>query len=113
LYVMDLEGARLGDPLYDVAYACAFISFEVGWEAAEVFAIEYFKLAPLHPRGLARRLAAAAAKLYLLLRYRGTESFLREKAGLLYPVAKAIFIEPFKRHLRAIALERSARERRR
>lgn len=113
IYVMDLEGARLGDPLYDVAHACAFLSFEAGAEATETFALEYFKLSHLHPRGLARKLVAAAANLYLLLCYKGTESFLREKAGPLYPVAKALFLEPFKRHLKTVALERTVRGRRR
>jgi len=109
VYVLDLEGARLGDPLYDVAYACAFVLFEAGVEAAETFAVEYFKLSSLCSRGLARRLVAAAAKLYLLLCYSGTESLLRERAGPLYPLAKALFLEPFKRRLRAIALKRAVR----
>jgi Ser/Thr protein kinase RdoA (MazF antagonist) len=109
VYVLDLEGARLGDPLYDVAYACTFMLFEAGVEAAETFAVEYFKLSNLRSRGLARRLVAAAAKLYLLLCYSGTESLLRERAGPLYPLAKALFLEPFKRRLKAIALERAVR----
>jgi aminoglycoside phosphotransferase (APT) family kinase protein len=109
VYVLDLEGARLGDPLYDVAYACTFMLFEAGVEAAEAFAVEYFKLSSLRSRGLARRLVAVAAKLYLLLCYSGTESLLRERAGPLYPLAKALFLEPFKRRLKATALERAVK----
>jgi aminoglycoside phosphotransferase (APT) family kinase protein len=109
VYVLDLEGARLGDPLYDVAYACTFVLFEAGVEAAETFAVERFKLSSPRSRGLARRLVAAAAKLYLLLCCSGTGSLLRERAGPLYPLAKALFLEPFKRRLKATALERAVR----
>jgi aminoglycoside phosphotransferase (APT) family kinase protein len=115
IYVIDLEGARLGDPMYDVAYACIFVAFKAGWKAAEAFALEYCKLARLDPHDIAQKLVAAAAKLYLLLSYRGMESFLRKKVGFLYPAAKILFLKPFKQHLRAIALEHSTgrqRERR-
>jgi aminoglycoside phosphotransferase (APT) family kinase protein len=107
IYLMDLEGARLGDPMYDVAYACIFIAFKAGWKAAEAFVLEYCKLAQFDPCGLNLKLVAAAAKLYLLLSYRGMESILKEKTGVLYPTAKFLYLKPFKKHLKAIALDRS------
>ena len=111
IYVMDLEGARLGDPMYDVAYACIFIAFKAGWKAAEAFVLKYCELANCDPRGLNLKLAAAAAKLNLLLSYKGMESILREKTGALYPAANFLFLKPFKKHLKAIALERLTRGR--
>lgn len=109
IYVMDLEGARLGDPTYDVAYACIYVAFKAGWKAAETLALEYCKLAHLDPHGIAQKLAAIAAKLYLLLSCESVESIIREKVGAAYPAAEILFLKPFKRHLRAIALERAIR----
>jgi len=112
IYVMDFEGARLGDPMYDVAYACIFIAFKAGWKAAKEFVHEYCKLARVDPCGLNLKMAAAAAKLYLILSYRGMESILREKTGVLYPAVKFLFLKPFKQHLKTISLERSTGRRR-
>lgn len=64
VYVMDLEGAFVGDPLYDVVYAFAFISFGGRWNAALSFAREYFKLSGFSLRSFTPKLMATAAKLH-------------------------------------------------
>lgn len=105
VYVMDLEGAQLGDPEYDVAYACLFIAFSAGVSAARDFALEYYRLSGLKPSNLALKMAATAAKLRLLLGSGFVRAIVREKAGLLTPLLELLFLKPLRRYLGSVASE--------
>ena len=104
-YIIDLEDARVGDPLYDVAYAYVFMSAGGRWELAKAFALEYFRISGISVGCLASRLVAAALKLYLLLGLRQFVSVFKRKVGLFfYPLFELLFLKPFKRHLRSMVM---------
>jgi len=103
VYIIDFEDARVGDPVFDVAYAYAFMSAGRKWELAKAFVLEYFRLSGLKARCFSSRLTAAAAKLYLFLNLKEVISVFKRKMGILYPLADIAFLRPFKRHLEMLA----------
>jgi len=109
VYILDFEDARVGDPVFDVAYAYAFMSAGRKWELAKAFVLEYFRLSGLRARCFSSRLMAAAAKLYLFLNLKEVISVFKRKMGVLYPLADLVFLRPFKKHLEMLAGGRLAR----
>ncbi|MEM1509225.1 MAG: aminoglycoside phosphotransferase family protein [Thermofilaceae archaeon] len=101
VYIMDLENAFVGDPLYDVAYAFAFISFGERWNAALSFVQEYFKLSGCSLQLFTPKLMATAAKLHFFLSLEEIKSLIKVK-GISLPLAEVVFLRPFKKHLRNI-----------
>lgn len=107
VYIIDFEDARVGDPIFDVAYAFAFMSAGRKWRLAKAFALEYFRLSRLGARCFSLRLMATAAKLYLFLNLREVVSVFKRKMGVLYPIVELAFLKPFKRHLETLASGRT------
>lgn len=99
VYVMDLEGVSVGDPLFDVAYALAFISHGGRWREAFTFAREYFRLSKVSPHGLAHRLALVAARIRLFLDLAESRGFLKWRTGTLYPLVSALYLRSLRKHL--------------
>ncbi|MEM0226968.1 MAG: phosphotransferase [Thermofilaceae archaeon] len=98
LYVMDAESLSAGDPLYDVAYAFAFL-WASNVRAAEKFAAEYFALTGRETRGLAKLVRLVALKLYCMLSFPAMRSYLRWKLGAAYPLAELLFLNRFRKLL--------------
>jgi len=86
VYVLDFEGACIGDPMYDVAYALVFLLSRRVKRRAIEFAAGYFEASGAAPEGLGPRLSLCAAKLHLILRTPAFADAIRGRAGALYPL---------------------------